>query len=76
MEIISELSPQLVLSSAASARKNTLNDIIMMDVGPPSEDTLKKEDKETDTIMKLLLDNNKLKTIDDDNDKYVDNKAK
>ena len=48
----------------------------MMDVGPPSEDTLKKEDKETDTIMKLLLDNNKLKTIDDGNDKYVDNKAK
>ena len=76
MEIISELPPQLVLSSAASARKNTLNDIIMMDVGPPSEDTLKKEDKETDTIMKLLLDNNKLKTIADGNDKYVDNKAK
>ena len=49
-----------------------LNNIKMLDFGPPNEDTLKKEEKEIDTLLK----NNKCKNIEESDDEYEENKDK
>lgn len=49
-----------------------LNNIKMLDFGLPNKDTLKKEEKEIDTLLK----NNKRKNIEESDDEYEENKDK
>ena len=76
VETISELPPLLPPSCISSAKQYVLDNIIMINAGPPNEHALKNEENQIGPIMEMLPHIEKRQAIDESDNKYEENMVK
>ena len=76
VEKISELPPLLPPSCVSSAKQYVLDNIIMINAGPPNEHALKNEENQIGPIMEMLPHIDKRQAIDESDNKYEENMVK